>query len=178
MTTRDKNGETLEHEPKGIAERLKELAKRFRVCWEVLPDCYPVAHQLRHIGFELRLTGAHEDGVEHPQPGCQHCRRVYIALHEIADWIIPKERRDSDYEVLPFDQSIQYDPERKFRPEVSLRIWIRHRTGFDREVDACEVRCLKEMTDHLVEIGARKGRWDPDSDQKYPRSNAWRSYVT
>src|SRR5205807_7103733 len=46
---------------------------------------------------------------------------------------------------------------------VSLRIWIRHRSGFDREVDACEVRCLGEMTQRLATIGARKTQWESDS---------------
>jgi len=114
---------------------------------------------MRQIGFRLELTGTHEEAVEHPQPGCEHCRRVWRALKATADWVVPKERRDSDYDIVPYDQSIRYDAMRKFRPDVSLQIWIRHRSGFDREVDACEVRCLNEMIGRLREIGARKGKW-------------------
>jgi len=83
-------------------------------------------------------------------------------LKDIADWIVPKEIRDSDYDISPYDQSIRYDAMRKFRPEVLLTIWIQHRSGFDREVDACEVRCLNEMTQKLREIGARNGKWEFD----------------
>lgn len=159
----------------GVPQALRESVQRFQVCWEALPDFYYVAvkdtlhpeakqvkKEKRQIGFTLDLTGTHEEGVEHPQPGCEHCRRVWRALKAIADWIVPKEERDTDYDIAPYDQSINYDPVRKFRAEVSLRICIRHRSGFDREVDACEVRCLNEMTERLKELGARKGKWGSD----------------
>ncbi len=139
---------------------MKELVQRFRVCWETLPDYYYVEGQKRQTGFVLSLTGTHEPGVEHPEPGCEHCLRVRRTLKAIADAIIPKERRDTDHDIVPYDQAIHYDPGRKFRPEVSLQIWIRHRSGFEREVDACEVRCLNEMTQRLKEFGAREGKWE------------------
>lgn len=138
--------------------KLAESVERFQICWEVLPDYYYVKGEKRQIGFQLFLVGTHERGIEHPEPGCLHCRNVRSALEAIARWIIPKEPRDSDHDIVPFDQAIHYDPSRKFRPEVSLEIWIRHRSGFDREVDACEVRCLKEMTEKLKELGANEGR--------------------
>src|SRR5438034_9721046 len=56
--------------------KLKELVQRFRICWEALPDYYYVQKQKRQIGFTLELTGTHEQGVEHPLPGCEHCRKV------------------------------------------------------------------------------------------------------
>ena len=148
--------------PEAVEEILRELVERFQICFEVLPDNYVVHKELRQIGFTLELTGTHEQGVEHPVPGCQHCQKVWIALRQIAKWIIPKERRDTDHDIIPFDQSIHYDAGRKFRADVSLQIWIRHRSGFDRPVDACEVRCLNEMTQRLQELGVRKGKWMPD----------------
>ncbi len=139
---------------------LKELVQRFKVCWEVLPDYYYVKGQRRQIGFVLELSGTHEPGRGQPQPGCRLCHPVRRALEAIAHAIIPKDRRDSDHEVSPYDQSIHYDPSRKFRPEVTLGISICHRSGFDREVDACEVRCLQEMTQRLKELGARERSWE------------------
>lgn len=138
---------------------LKQLVQRFQVCYETLPDYYYVKGQKRQIGFVLVLAGAHEAGVEHPEPGCKHCHDVRRALQAIAFWVIPRERRDSDYDITPYDQAIHYDPNRKFRPEVSLQIWIRHRSGFDRDVDACQVRCLEEMTRGLKELGAQERNW-------------------
>ncbi len=146
--------------PEGAAQALRELVERFQVCWEAMPDHIFVNKEMRQIGFTLELTGTHERGVEHPQPGCQHCRNVRLALRAIADWILPRERRDSDYEILPYDQSIHYDQVRKYRPEVSLRIWIRHRSGYERPVDECEVRCLNEMKGRLTELGACQREWD------------------
>lgn len=149
--------------PAGPSERepeaLRELAERFRVCWEALPDYYYVKKERRQIGFTLELAGTHEAGVEHPLPGCPHCHKVRLALQAIANWILPKERRDSDYDIVAYDQSIQYDQVRKFRPDVALRIRIQHRSGFDRPVDACEVRCLHEMQQRLKELGARERKW-------------------
>jgi len=143
----------------GVPEALRELVERFRVCWEALPDYYYVKKEKRQIGFTLELAGTHEAGVEHPLPGCPHCHKVRMALQAIADWIMPKERRDSGYDIVPYDQSIQYEAVRKFRPDVSLRIRIQHRSGFDRPVDACEVRCLNEMKQRLKELGAREKKW-------------------
>lgn len=144
----------------GVPAELKESVERFQVCWKTLPDYYYVKGQRRQIGFVLELAGTHEPGVEHPQPGCEHCHRVWRALAAIAKWIIPKATRDSDHEIAPYDQGIHYDPIRSFRPDVVLEIGIRHRSGFDREVDACEVRCLQEMTQRLKELGAREGKWE------------------
>ena len=143
----------------------------------MLPDYYYVKKEKRQIGFTLELTGTHEQGVEHPLPGCEHCRKVWHALKAVAAWIIPSEKRDSDYDIVPYDQSIHYDAGRKFRPDVSLRIWIRHRSGFDRELDECEVRCLRDMTQRLAAIGARKTKWESGSDQgDVYRKAAWKRY--
>jgi hypothetical protein len=159
---KQENGAIPTGPSEGVPEDLRELVERFRVCWEVLPNYYYVKKEKRQIGFILELAGTHEAGVEHPLPGCPHCHNVRLALQAIANWIIPKERRDSDYDIAPYDQSIQYGPLRKFRPDVSLQIWIQHRSGFDREVDACEVRCLNEMKQRLKELGAREGKWGID----------------
>ena len=165
MSTEQEKGTSQTSHENGAPQKLKEFVQRFRICWEALPDHYYVKKEKRQIGFTLELTGTHESGVEHPQPGCPHCQHVWRALQEIANWILPKEVRDSDYEVSVFDQTIQYTAVRKFRPDVSLRISIRHRSGFDREVDACEVRCLNEMIQRLTEIGARKAQWGPDDGE-------------
>jgi hypothetical protein len=149
-------------EAENTERRLKELVEKFQVCWEALADCYPVKKEIRQIGYQLELTGTHEEGVEHPLPGCEHCRHVWRALEAIAHWIIPSQYRETRYEIVPFDQGIQYAPERKFRPEVSLRILIGHRSGFDRLMDDCEQLCLKEMTDKLNQIGARRKKWKPE----------------
>jgi hypothetical protein len=143
----------------GAPAELRELVQRFRVCWEVGPeDSYREGEKLK-IGFTLDLIGTHEPEVKHPDPGCEHCRRVYSALKKIAGWIIPKEERPTVYEIEPYRQAISYSHSRHDRPDVTLTIRIEHRSDFDRPVDDCEVRCLNEMKQRLKELGARERNW-------------------
>jgi hypothetical protein len=143
----------------GPPTELRELVQRFRVCWEVWPeDSYPEGEKQK-IGYTLDLIGTHEPEVKHPDPGCEHCRRVYSALKSIAGWIIPKEERPTVYEIDPYRQAISYSHSRHDRPDVTLTIRIEHRSDFDRPVDDCEVRCFNEMKQRLKELGAQEGKW-------------------
>lgn len=138
---------------------LRELVQRHWVCWEVWPECALVAGQKRQIGFALELSGTHEPGVEHPTPGCRHCRKVFAALQTIAVYILPREERPSWYEIEPFQSSLHYSPGRRNRPDVSLTIRIMHRNHFEQPVDECELRCLAEMKQRLRDLGASEGRY-------------------
>lgn len=140
--------------------RMKDLVQRFRVCWDTLPEYSIVRHEKRQIGFALDLYGTHEAGVEHPQPGCSHCQRVYDGLRQLAAWALPKERRPSSYEISSFDHSIGYSPAHGNRPEVIVTIRILHGGGgLDDPVDPCEIRCLREIEGRLTELGVCRGRW-------------------
>ncbi len=143
---------------------LKELVQRFRVCWKVWPEFIYVNDEKRQIGYELELAGTHEPWVEHPDPGCDHCQRVFQALREIAERILPREERPSMYEIGPFNQSITYWSLHRKRPDIMLTVKIFHRQGYERPVDECEDRCLKEMEQRLREIGACHINWiDPET---------------
>lgn len=143
----------------GIA-KLKELVRQHKVCWQVWPE-YHIDRKGNgiQIGFELDLLGTYYQPRHPPEPGCEECVKVYVDLKHIALWIIPKEVRDSCYEMGTFDASIRYATRRESRSEISLPIRILHREGFDRPVDACEVRCLKEMEGKLKVLGAQKHEW-------------------
>lgn len=138
---------------------LRELVNRFRVCWEVWPENIVVEHQKRQIGFALELCGTHEPGVEHPSPGCEHCLRVYAGLQQIATHIMPREERPSVYDFQAYDYALHYAPKRRNRADVILTLKILHRSGYERPVDECEVRCLTEMKQRLRELGASEGQW-------------------
>ena len=140
-------------------EELKNLVERFRVCWKVWPELIYIKGEKRQIGYELELSGTHEPWVEHPEPGCEHCQRVYLALRQIAEWILPKEKRPSRYEIAPFDQSIRYTPSHGNRPDVLCVIKIVHRHEWDQPVDECEERCLEEMEQRLSGLGAGHLSW-------------------
>lgn len=139
---------------------LRDLVARYRVCWEVWPECIWTDNHRRQIGFQLELYGTHEAMTKaHPLPGCPACQRLYAALHAIAEWILPQEKRPTAHEIGPYDQALRYSPTRRNRPDVTLRIRIVHRHGFEAPVDACEVRCLTEMQERLRELGAQERQW-------------------
>ena len=138
---------------------LADLVNRYRVCWEVWPEYLMVGGKERQVGFELELSGTHEPGTGHVDPGCPACRRIYAALRAVAEWIFPKEERPSMYEIGPYEQALRYSAGRGNRPDVALSVKIVHRRGFDQPVDDCEMRCLKEMKANLAELGACERQW-------------------
>jgi hypothetical protein len=138
---------------------MKALVTKYRVCWSVYPEKAFVDEKLRQIGFRLELYGTHPPDVGHLDPGCVHCREVWAALKRIAAAIIPDGSRDSEYDIETFDDALHYSKQRKNRAEVELHIDIIHKSGFG-PVDECENRCLKEMTDKLVQLGARQDHWE------------------
>ena len=138
---------------------LMDLVKRYQVCWEVWPEYLMVDGKQQQVGFELELSGTHEPGTGHVSPGCPACRHVYSALLAVAGRILPKEERPSRYEIGPYEQALRYSAVRGNRPDVTLSVKIVHRRGFDQPVDQCETRCLKEMKEHLSELGACERQW-------------------
>ena len=137
---------------------LEDLVQRYRVCREVFPEYMFVEGQKRQIGFTLELIGTHPPEVQHPEPGCSECVKMFHALEAIAGWITPKEHRDSQYDILAYDQAIHRSHRRGGRPDVVLSMHIGHRSGFG-PVDACEERCLKEMEQKLGELGVAHESW-------------------
>ncbi len=139
---------------------LQQLAKQHQVCWEVWPLYHvDTATGRRAVGYHLELLGTHHQPSHAPGPGCDECLQVYKALREIAEWIMPKEERDSVYRVEMFDHAMRFSQRRGFRKDVELVITIQHRTEFTDPVDECEVQCLQEMEQSLRALGARQHSW-------------------
>ncbi|HEX2917610.1 MAG TPA: hypothetical protein VHN81_03775 [Edaphobacter sp.] len=142
-------------ETNAVAE-LKQLIERHAVRYELWPH-YEIADGKRVIvGFDLELYGTHDHGETRLSPGCRHCSETFADLRRVAEWILPKERRPSQYEFAPFDRSLNASAGGRF--EVVLPIRIGHRHGFFDPVDDCEERCLKEMQQKLAELGVSCGR--------------------
>lgn len=138
-----------------VAE-LKQIIERHTVRYEVCPH-YEIAGGKRvMVGYDLELYGTHDHGQTRLSPGCRLCAETFVDLRRIAEWILPKEHRPSQYEIAPFDQSLHAAAGGHF--EVLLPIRIEHRHGFFDPVDACEERCLKEMQQKLAELGVSCGR--------------------
>lgn len=146
--------------PVQIIEHLKDIVQLHRVCWEVLPEQVPVEDgNPLQVGFNLMLYGAHAHDADRFPPGCPACQAIYRDLRQLADWIVPKDERPTRYEIDVFDQAIRYDPMRGNRPDVTVTIRILHRSQREAPVDVCEVFCLHEMEQKLVQIGAQCLRW-------------------
>ncbi len=144
--------------PEHETVELRELVRNYKVCWKVWPE-YHIDRKGEkiQIGFELDLIGTHFQPEHIPEPGCAECVTVYDNLKKIAQWIIPKDERDSCYEIGIFDNAIRYASQRKSRADIVVPIKILHREGFDRPTDACEVRCLGEMEEKLKELAHKRG---------------------
>ena len=149
-----------------LVERLKEIARRHQTCYEVWPEWSTKDGRKIQIGFELQLCGINEhvaQNASHPVPGCPHCFHTYSDLREIAEWVLPREERPSRYDIQGFDHSLHQAPsKRQRRSEVVVTIVIMHRNDFNRAVDDCESRCLKEMRERLKELGVHEDIWRSD----------------
>lgn len=167
-------GGSQDFEPIGLS-KIKDVVKRFRVCWEVYPEQAlinvvdrthaHVSRELRKIGISLELYGTPEPGTEDLSPGGHPCRRVQAALKEIADSILPRDERPCRYEVEIDTGSLSYSRERVDRPDVRVTIKILHRNGWDQPIDESEARSLQDMEQALRELGACKGAWTPLSGE-------------
>jgi len=152
-------------------ERLRGIACRHQVCYEVWPERSVLEGRAIRIGFELRLCGANahtsDDGLDHEVPGCTHCVQTYGELRQIAESILPRDERPSRYEIGAFDRALHVAPHsRHSRSEVMIPIHIMHRHDFNRDVDECEERCLKEMQQRLRELGIVEGMWREPTEKE------------
>ena len=147
-----------------LLTRLREIVRQHQVCYEVWPEWYVKSGTKIKIGFELQLCGinSHGDssGPLHPVPGCPICFRTYSDLRKIAEWVLPVDERPSRYEIQAFDHALHMASAKRFkRKEVVVTIVIMHRNDFNRPVDDCENRCLKEMKERLKQLGIREDVW-------------------
>ena len=145
-------------------ESVKYLIEKHHVCYEWCNE-YDMVNDVRTpIGYSLRLYGANvkhevDGGCEtEPVPGCSVCRKTYHDLLCVARWVLPKENRESQYKIEPFDYSFHFAPKRSLREEIVVTIQILHRFDLSRPKDECESRCLNEMCANLKKLGVLEGR--------------------
>ncbi len=138
-----------------LIEQLKAAVAKHTVRYEVWPHYELRGDDRVIVGFDLELRGTHSHGTSRLSPGCPFCTETFADLRRIAEWILPKEERPSEYDLPPFDQSLRSSGKGVF--EVVLQIKIEHRHDFLGPVDDCERRCLTEMEHSLAELGVRGG---------------------
>lgn len=136
--------------------RLKAIVEKHTVRYEVRPHFEINDGKQVMVGFDLELHGTHDHGNTRLSPGCRLCTETFADLRQVAEWILPKEERPSQYDLPLFDQSLYGSA--KGPLEVVLPIRIEHRHDFFSPVDDCEQRCLREMEKSLAELGVLRGR--------------------
>jgi hypothetical protein len=113
------------------------------------------------VGFEIDVSATHHQPHRAPVSGCPECEPPLRALEAIVKFVLPKEPRDSIYDIEVHWGGLQYACQRGNRPEVSATIHVLHGDGADRPVDACEERCRHEIVGKLQALGACEGVWSP-----------------
>ena len=68
---------------------IRDLIKRYKICWEVWPEWALNKGQMDKTGFDLELLGTHGEGKGGLCPGCNTCVEVYDAMRRVADFILP-----------------------------------------------------------------------------------------
>ena len=142
---------------------VKDLIEKHRVCYEWCNE-YDMVNDVRtSIGYSLRLYGCNikhevDGGCEtEPVPGCPVCRKTYDDLVCVARWILPTEKRESQYKIEPFDSAFHFAPRRGLREEIVVSIQIVHRGDPGLPKDECEGRCLNGMCANLKRLGVLEG---------------------
>lgn len=146
-------------------ELVKDLIEKHRVCYEWSNE-YEIVNGVRiATGYSLRLYGENADHRADetvPVPGCPVCRKTYDDILCIARWILPKDERESKYEIERFDFAFHCAPNRSWRQEIVVTIQILHRVDITQPKDECENRCLAEMIANLKKLGVLEGRVNRD----------------
>jgi hypothetical protein len=141
---------------------LRDLVRRFRVCYEVAPELAVVGDEIRAIGFTIELSGTHDHPRHEPFAGCDACFPIANALRAILAHVVPLDFRPSQFQVHDSRMSHRFAPQRGNRPELTASVTILHREGAQRPIDECELRCRDEIVGALASLGAAEIAWrDP-----------------
>jgi hypothetical protein len=127
-----------------MAVCLAELIQHHQICYEVWPEWAMVDGRRVQIGFEVDLCAAARD---EPDPS------QFEQLKELAASVLTGDQSTTDFEILPFDNSVHESPRRGFRPEVVLGVQILHKHGSEQPVDDCEQQCLRDLEHRLRKLG-------------------------
>ncbi len=138
--------------PSPDREALTEFVRHHRVHYDVVPEAVVGPKGRTAVGFELRLFAVHEKGA-HATPGCPKCLALVDPLRELARSVMPTEERPTLIEIEPFGRALYDSIEVPGADEIAIAVRLTHRGHYDRPVDACEERCLKEMRGRLKALG-------------------------
>lgn len=89
-------------------------------------------------------------------PGCVHCWDLAHALEQLARAVLPPADRESRCALEPFRPALYESRVVQGADEICIIVRLFHRTDYERPVDACEERCLRELRQALRSLGARE----------------------
>lgn len=134
---------------------LAQIARARQVHFDVEPEIVIRGSERVKVGFQIRLWGVHPKGAR-VLPGCPRCWELLEDLRRIAEEVVPTDERPSRTELTPFRPALYDSRVVPGADEVSVTIRLVHRDGYDRPIDACEERCLKEIRARLRVLGIRE----------------------
>ena len=134
---------------------LSEIARTRQIHFDVEPEIVLRGSERVKVGFQVHLWGVHPKGAR-ALPGCPKCWDLLEDLRRIAEEVVPSDDRPSRTELEPFRRALYESRVVPGADEVAMTIRLIHREGYDRPVDACEERCLKEIRTRLRALGVRE----------------------
>lgn len=137
--------------------RLRALADRHGVMFEMRRAQVPCAHELRAIGYDVYLVGRHAGPML--SPGCTKCQTIWVDLGALAQAALPRPEWRTRISIRPFDHALHYATA-DAPGEVELVIEVRHRTDYANALDECEDVCLTRLLSNLRALGISDRRAD------------------
>lgn len=134
---------------------LLDIARARRVHFDVEPEVVIRGSERVKVGFQVHLWAVHPKG-SRALPGCSKCWDLVEDLRRLAEDVVPPDDRPSRTELDPFRPALYESRVVPEADEVSVTIRLIHRNGYDRPLDACEERCLKEIRARLLALGIRE----------------------
>lgn len=138
--------------PEQETSELVDIARAHHVHFDVEPEVVVRPRERVKVGFEVRLWAVHARGAR-ALPGCAKCRELAADLLRIAEWAAPTGELTTRIEIEPFHAALYESTVVPGADEVAIAIRLIHRDGYDRPIDACEERCLKEIRRRLRTLG-------------------------
>lgn len=138
-----------------VASAIREIVRSRRVHFEVQPEVVVRGGDRLKVGYELRLWAVHAKGAR-ALPGCGKCRALLDDLRTVAANVLPADARPTRCSIEPPAAALYGSSVIEGADEVGITVRLVHRFDYERPIDACEERCLREIRQRLKALGARE----------------------
>jgi hypothetical protein len=144
-----------------VSENIQDVIEQHHAFYEVQPHYTVLGERQVPAGTARRIQAGYDIDVfgiktsPEQKPGPDYLL-VYAALKKLVETISSNVGESCSVEVVPFGSSVVIDTKRKFQQEGMLRISITH-SGLDQPAGEAEERALKQLKEHLHNLGLRNG---------------------